>query len=151
MKGGRTNLLITQIRYSSKIAKQERRLDFSRSFSRSFSSGGVNTNPFKQELDLKYKLDKLTKVLSATFRVEDFYYAKHSNNIDIIKNLILHKLDNNTLYTSYIKIRYSNNLFIKAGNQFGFKYNSEIDLHELINVVTETIQQCLDKYELDSN
>lgn len=38
---------------------------------------------------------------------------------------------------------------MKAGNQIGFKYNSEIDLTELINVFTETIQQCLDKYELD--
>jgi hypothetical protein len=39
-----------------------------------------------------------------------------------------------------------------AGNQFGFKYNSDIDLHELINVVTERVQQqCLDKYELDSD
>ena len=38
-----------------------------------------------------------------------------------------------------------------VGYQFGFKYNSDLDLHELINVVTEKIQQCLDKYELDSD
>ena len=152
MKDGSINLLTPGMKDGSKIAKQ--RLDFSRSFSRSFSANQVrsfSTNPFNKELDLKYKLDKLTKTFSASFRVEDLYNAKHSNNIDNIKNLILHKLDNNTLYTTYIKIRYSNNLFMMAGNQIGFKYNSDIDLHELINVFTERIQQCLDKYELDSD
>ena len=111
----------------------------------------LHTNPFNKELDQKYKLDKLTKSLSISFRVEDIYDASYNNNIENIKNLILHKLDNNLLYTTYIKIRYSNNLFMMAGNQFGFKYNSDIDLHELINVVAERIQQCLDKYELDSD
>lgn len=97
-------------------------------------------------MDLNYKLYKVTKTLSTSFRLEDLYDAKFNNNIDNIKNLILRKLNNDSLYTTYIKIRYSNDLFMIAGNQIGFKYNSDIYLHELVNVVTETIQQCLDKY-----
>lgn len=102
-------------------------------------------------MELNYKVDKLIKTLSISFRLEDLYDAKYNNNIDKIKNLILRKLNKESLYTTYIKIRYSNDLFMKAGNQIGFKYNSDIDLHELVNVVTERIQQCLDKYQLDSD
>ena len=109
----------------------------------------IHTNPFIKQLDLKYKLDKLTKTLSMSFIIEDLNDAKYTNNIDNIKNLILNKLDINSLYTTYIKIRYGSNLFMMAGNQTGFKYNLDIYLHELINIVIDRIQQCLDKYELD--
>ena len=108
-------------------------------------------NPFDTKLDLDYKLDKINKAVSASFRLEDLSEVNINKDITKIKNLILRSIDSDTLYTTYIKIRYSNNLFIMAGNQMGFKYNSVLDLLELLDVVLDRTNQCLEKYSLDGD
>lgn len=117
---------------------------------RSYFSSPSST-PFNKELDVNYKLDKLNKVLSVSFNLDNLYDFKYNKKFDYIKNLILNVLSSHCLYTTYIKIRYSNNLFMMAGNQFGFKYTSDNDLHELIDVVVEILECGLDRYQLDSD
>lgn len=101
---------------------------------RSYFSSPYYT-PFNKQLDVNYKLDKLNKVVSVSFNLDNLYDYKFNKKLDYIKNLILNVLSSHSLYTTYIKIRYSNNLFMMAGNQFGFKYISDTDLHELIDLV----------------
>ena len=35
------------------------------------------------------------------------------------------------------------------GDQFGFTYKSDADLHALISVAAERVKDCLEKYSLD--
>ena len=60
-------------------------------------------------------------------------------------------LSSETLYTTYMKIRYSNDLFKMAGNQFSFTYNSDYDIFELLKTVSGRLQILLAKYHLDSH
>ena len=102
-------------------------------------------------MDLVYRQDKVSNVVSTSFRLDDTYNININKNIDIFKNLILRKIDTKSLYTTYIKIRYNNNLYLMAGNQLGFKYNTDQDLIDLADVVVDRVEQALEKYSLDSD
>lgn len=48
-------------------------------------------------------------------------------------------LDLNVKYTSYIKIRYCDNQWYMAGNQFGFSFSDDNDISELRFIIMNRI------------
>jgi len=99
-------------------------------------------------LETVYNIDKAFNAISITFNLEDIY-ININTDLDIIKSLILGKIDRNTLYTVYIRVRYNKDSYLMAGNQFGFTYSTDADLVDLVGVLVDRLEQLLVKYTLD--
>lgn len=52
-------------------------------------------------------------------------------------------------YTVYIKLKYGNDDFIMAGNQFGWFYNEEKDILSLKNDILNRVNNTLEDYGMD--
>ena len=78
------------------------------------------STPFNKQLDVKFKFDKSNRILSVSFSLYNLYDFKLKKNTAYIKNLILCTLSSYSMYTTYIKVKYSNYLFMMAENQFAF-------------------------------
>ena len=58
------------------------------------------------------------------------------------------KLDINSVYTVYIKIRYDEENFFMAGNQFGFVYKDKESLNQVFNTGLSRLSDYMDEYGL---
>lgn len=71
-------------------------------------------------------------------------YQFHNNGIQRITSVI----EKNVQYTVFIKIRYSENKFFMAGNQFGFLYSSQYDIDNLAVIINARLEDYFQEYNL---
>jgi hypothetical protein len=57
-------------------------------------------------------------------------------------------IESDVRYTVYIKVRYNEDSYFMAGNQFGFKYSSKINIDELYAIITARFEDYFSHYNL---
>lgn len=78
------------------------------------------------------------------------YNNKHVNIYFILYDLdnyklFIKKVNNNIpkdlIYTVFIKVRYVENNFFMLGNQFGFTFNSDNDVQDLLSIINSKLEE----------
>lgn len=110
----------------------------------SFSDDNKYSDRFNASIPSKYILKNKMGILIFS-SIFDFY------SIDVMADKITNSLISNTSYNCLVKVRHQVNDFFMAGSQFGFKFNSFIDIINLVYTVKARISEYLEQYRLPSD
>lgn len=96
-------------------------------------------SPFFSPIPIEYIRSK-TKTISFYVNMVEFY---NKGIYDLTKYI-----ESDVRYTVYIKVRYNEDSYFMAGNQFGFKYCSKINIDELYDIITARFEDYFSHYNL---
>ena len=96
-------------------------------------------SPFLAPIPIEYIRSK-TKTTSYYVNITELY----NKGIYDINNFI----QADTRYTVYIKVRYNEDNYFMAGNQFGFLYSSKINIDELYGTIISRLEEYFTNYNL---
>ena len=86
----------------------------------------------------QFKVNKFHKAIQVTFGLLDLY------DFNFMKNKIFSNIVLNARYTVSCKRRYSEDSYIMAGKQFGFIFQGEDEIKDLISIVSDKINLSLE-------
>jgi hypothetical protein len=122
------------------------------SFSTSFSTfskllSSDVLNPFVVPHSIRYKVDPRSKFF-ISFNLVDLLINYES---EILPRFKTPDFVESALYSVIVKLKYENDTFRMAGNQFGFKWVGKDSVYQLLDVVKLRISTSINQYGLDDD
>lgn len=106
--------------------------------------GDFHKKGYSSGVSLIYFKGYKNKPVNAYFGVGDFYDLSLFTNKILNVNLSVYNVQ-----TVYVKVRYSKDSFLMAGNQFGFKFSSVKDFQVLFNDINTRLEDYFSSYNLE--